>query len=99
MTNFITVSRVSCPQLSILYGIKIYSDLLKSMHSFGKYVLSTYYVPNSEDQVVSKIIHLVFYLRGRQMLNQFIIAYINRHMCTSTRCVARSVKGGLLSKL
>ena len=54
--------------------------------------LSTYYVPDAEQQVVSKRIHSVSCLKGRQILDQFLTLYMNGHI-HGTEVLARSCTG------
>lgn len=54
--------------------------------------LSTYYVPDAEEQVVSKRIRYVYCLKGRQILGQFLMGYMNGHT-HGTAVLARSAQG------
>ena len=54
--------------------------------------LSTYYVPDAEEQVVSKRVHSVSCLKGRQILDHVLMAYMNGHT-HGTEVLARSRTG------
>lgn len=57
--------------------------------------LSTYYVPDAEEQVVSKRIRCVYCLKGRQILDQFLTACMNGHT-HGTEVLARSAQGAVI---
>lgn len=56
--------------------------------------LSTYYVPDAEQQVVSQRIHYVYCLKGKQILDQFLMVYMNGHT-HGTEVLARSAQGAV----